>query len=136
MRASSYMRVCEIASGGMGTVELAMRHEGAFRRLYAIKRLQHGYRNEPEFRDMFLDEARIAGLIRHPNVVSVLDVGEDADGPFLVMDYIDGVPASKLISTMAAIEAELPVALCLEVAAQAAEGLHAAHELRGHEGAP
>src|SRR5688572_8903729 len=130
------VRICELDKGGMGRVDLVLRRDGRFERLYAVKRMHAAYRDDPSVFEMFVDEARIAGLVRHPNVVSVLDVGEDDDGPFLVMDYIDGVPASKLISTMAAIEAELPVALCLEVAAQAAEGLHAAHELRGHEGAP
>ena len=45
-----------------------------------------------------MDEARIAGLVRHPNVVSVTDVGEDAKGPFLVMQYVEGITAGELIS--------------------------------------
>jgi hypothetical protein len=95
---ASYRRVCELASGGMGTVELAVREEGRFRRLYAIKRLREIYREDDEAREMFLDEARIAGLLRHPNAVSVLDVDEDDDGPFLVMDYVEGASVGKIIA--------------------------------------
>jgi serine/threonine-protein kinase len=131
---SSYRRVCGIAAGGVGTVELALREEGRFRRLYAVKRLHDAYRGDADFRAMFLDEARIAGLVRHPNVVSVLDVGEDARGPFLVMDYVEGVSAAVLVTSAVESGVVLPLQVCLRIVMQAAEGLHAAHELRDARG--
>ena len=79
----------------MGYVELVMRDEGHFKRLYARKRLHLQYRSDPSFRSMFVDEARLAGLIRHPNVVSVIDIGEDDEGPFLIMDYVEGSKAAQ-----------------------------------------
>ncbi len=82
---------------------------------------------------MFRDEARLAGLIRHPHVVSVLDVGEDDQGLFLAMEYIEGVSISEALSGLDEGEV-LPLAMCLTVAAQAARGLHAAHELVDAEG--
>lgn len=81
----AYEFVCHLAQGGMGSVELVVRREGTFRRLYAIKRPHPHHRHDAVMRSMFTEEARLAGLIRHPNVVGVLDVGEDQDGPFLVI---------------------------------------------------
>ena len=131
---SSYVRVCELAAGGMGRVDLALRREGPFQRLYAIKRLQPHLRDDPEFRQMFLEEARLAGLIRHPNVISVLDVGEDGDGPYLVMDFVEGLPLGNLMAILG-LHAELPsVQTCVRIGIQIASGLHAAHEVRGYDG--
>jgi eukaryotic-like serine/threonine-protein kinase len=67
--------------------------------------------------------------LRHPNVVGVLDVGEDDQGPFLVMDYVDGLPLSNLL-TLARNTGELmPVQIAVRIALDVARGLHAAHEL-------
>jgi serine/threonine-protein kinase len=132
---SSYVRVAEIAAGGMGRVELALRKEGAFRRLYAVKRLHSILVSDASVREMFMEEARIAGLIRHPNVVSVLDVGEDSDGPFLIMDYVEGASLSALMKRALAAEASIPIQICVRIAREIALGLHAAHELVDHEGA-
>jgi eukaryotic-like serine/threonine-protein kinase len=129
---SNYRSLCVLATGGMGRVDLAMRQEGAFRRLYAVKRLKESYREEEDFLRMFLDEARIAGFLRHPNVVSVLDLGRDADGPYLVMDYVEGVSLNSLIARVRS--SPIPTQVALSIAQQIAEGLHAAHELTSPEG--
>lgn len=133
---TAYSRLLVLAKGGMGEVEIALRQEGDFRRLYAIKRLLPHLRDDEEVREMFLAEARIAGLIRHSNVVSVLDVGDDERGPFLVMDYIEGVPVSVAIRKHRQIEEPLPLQLVLRIIAEAARGLHAAHELYEPDGTP
>lgn len=133
---SGYLRVADIASGGMGRVDLCLRKHGAFQRLYAVKRLHPHYREDEDMRTMFLDEARVAGLLRHANIVSVLDVGEDGDGPFLVMDYVEGVSLSEFIRHHATEEEPIPASLCGSVVAQIARGLHAAHELVGADGQP
>lgn len=133
-RRATYTRLCRVAEGGMGYVEVAMRQEGRFRRLYAVKRLHLHHRGDAGFRAMFMDEARLAGLVRHPNVVSVLDVGEDDDGPYLVMDYVDGVSLGTIIGRLSPADAALPLPLCVTIAAQVARGLHAAHELLGDGG--
>lgn len=130
----SYRFLMPIAEGGMGRVDVVVRRDGGFRRLYALKRLHAQYRNETAFRAMFLDEARIAGLLRHPNTVSVLDVGEDEHGPFLVMDYVDGVPLSAILKRIQRTGEVFPMQLVVAVIAQAARGLHAAHELMNHDG--
>ncbi|MCB9594570.1 MAG: serine/threonine protein kinase [Sandaracinaceae bacterium] len=133
---SLYVPVAPLASGGMGSVELVLRREGDFRRLYARKRPHAGHDRADSFRAHFLREARVAGLLRHPNVVSVLDVGEDASGPFLVMDFVEGIPLSTLIRRFRARGELIPLQVCLAIARQVADGLHAAHELRDHDGAP
>ncbi len=119
----------EISSGGMGRVELILRREGEFERLYALKRLLPEVLTDPNARGMFLDEARIAGLLRHPHVVSVHDVGEDEHGPFLVMDFVEGVSAQSLIRWARDRDELLPTMVVLDIAIAAAEGLDAAHEL-------
>ena len=131
-----YRSLQTIARGGMGRVDLAIRQEGAFRRVYAVKRLRDEYRDDLRARRMFLDEARVAGLVRHPNVVSVLDVGEDRSGPFLVMDFIEGVSAAKLLRRLREREVLVPVQIAVRVMREVASGLHAAHELEGTDGEP
>jgi serine/threonine protein kinase len=131
-----YFTVREIAAGGMGSVALVVRKERKFHRLFALKRLHPQYRADPDFRAMFLDEARIAGLLRHPNVVSVLDVGEDRDGPYLLMEYVEGVTLQALLSRAGERDELVPVSVAVEIAMHAAEGLHAAHELRDADGEP
>jgi serine/threonine-protein kinase len=133
---SRYRHVLLLARGGMGLVDLVVRSDGRFERLYARKRLYPHYREDAAFRTMFLDEGRVAGLLRHPNVVSVVDVGEDAEGLFLVMDFVDGVPAGKLLSLPAYQDQGLPLQIGLRIAIEAARGLHAAHELRDGQGRP
>jgi eukaryotic-like serine/threonine-protein kinase len=131
---ASYRGLYRLAVGGMGQVDLAVRREGSFERLFAIKRLRPELSSEPEVREMFLDEARIAGLLRHPNVVSVVDVGEDGNGPFAVMEFVEGISIAQLLSRRDI--HPLPMALALGIAREVAEGLHAAHELLGADGTP
>jgi serine/threonine protein kinase len=131
-----YVAVGPVGAGGMGTVELALRVEGKFRRLYAIKRLKPELQGMSELQEMMFDEARIAGLIRHPNVVSAIDFGVDESGPYLVMDFIEGLPLGAILQHAASEETPIPIAQALEIVAQTARGLHAAHELRSADGAP
>lgn len=131
-----YVRVAPLAVGGMGYVELVVRREGSFERLYARKRIHVAMREDAAFRAMFAEEARLAGLVRHPNLVGVLDVGEDEEGPFLIMDYVDGVPVAALLDTSIASTGPTPIQIALRIVAQAARGLHAAHEARSTEGNP
>jgi eukaryotic-like serine/threonine-protein kinase len=118
----------------MGFVELVFRREGRFLRWCARKRLHEQLKNDPTFRSMFMDEARLAGLVRHPNAVGVLDVGEDEDGPFLIMDFVEGVPLSRLIAEAAAEGRSIPLQVVIRISVDAARGLHAAHEVRSEEG--
>ena len=90
-RFGRYEVICEIASGGMATVFLG-RVLGAagFQRLVAVKCLHPHISRDEEFVGMFMDEARLAARIRHPNVVPTLDLENGPDGLFLVMEFIEG----------------------------------------------
>ena len=81
----------EIAAGGMATVHFGrLLGPVGFSRTVAIKRLHPQFAKDPEFVSMFLDEARLAARIRHPNVVPTLDVVATDGELFLVMDYVPG----------------------------------------------
>jgi serine/threonine-protein kinase len=133
---TAYVPVHPLAEGGMGSVELVLRIEGTFERLYARKRLHPHLRKDAAFRAMFMDEARIAGTVRHPNVAGVLDVGEDDEGPFIVMEYVDGQPLARLVAAAGERQEPLPVQLGVRIAIETARGLQAVHEAVSSEGAP
>jgi serine/threonine-protein kinase len=131
-----YLLLGRIADGGMGYVDLVAKRDGRFDRLYACKRLHPHHRSDTGVRTMFLDEARLAGAIDHPNVVSVLDVGDDDDGPFLIMDYVNGLPLTRLIERADGARERIPLQIAVRICRDAALGLDAAHETRGPDGQP
>lgn len=130
---SGYIEVMPLSRGGMASVQLVLRRSQSFTQLFARKRPHAYFQDEPEYREMFFEEARVAALISHPNVVSVIDSGEDDQGPFLIMEFVQGFSVSQL---MRRIGQPLPVSLALRIAADAAAGLHAVHELVDREGRP
>jgi serine/threonine-protein kinase len=123
----------EIASGGMATVSFG-RAAGAagFSRAVAIKRLLPHLARDPEFRAMFVDEARLAARVRHPNVVPTLDVVAQDDELFLVMEYVAGESLAALLRA----SPRVPASVAASIAIGALSGLHAAHEARGEDGRP
>jgi serine/threonine-protein kinase len=130
-RVDRYELVGEIASGGMATVYLArLTGVGGFQRFVAMKRLHPHLANEKEFVEMFLDEARIAARIHHPNVVPILEVGASPVGYYLVMEYIEGDTLARLLARAATRGKRIPVPIALRIALDTLSGLHAAHELR------
>jgi serine/threonine-protein kinase len=107
-----------------------------FARTVAIKRLHPHLAKEPEFIAMFVDEARLAARVRHPNVVSTLDV-VDADGEcFLVMEHIVGETLARLCRVAAADEAMIPPPVAAAIMCGVLHGLHAAHEAANDGGEP
>lgn len=129
-RVDRYELMGEIASGGMATVYLArLTGMGGFQRFVAMKRLHPHLASEKEFVEMFLDEARIAARIHHPNVVPILEVGASTVGYYLVMEYIEGDTLARLLARAASTGKKLPVSIALRVAIDMLSGLHAAHEL-------
>jgi serine/threonine-protein kinase len=134
-RVDRYELVGEIASGGMATVYLArLTGVGGFQRFVAMKRLHPHLASEKEFVEMFLDEARIAARIHHPNVVPILEVGASAVGYYLVMEYIEGDTLARLLARAATRGKRIPIPIALRIALDMLSGLHAAHELRDDTG--
>jgi serine/threonine-protein kinase len=136
-RIGRYLLFDELASGGMATVHLG-RLVGpvGFARTVAIKRLHPQFAKDPEFVAMFLDEARIAARIRHPNVVPTLDVVAKQGELFLVMDYVEGEALSRLQRTSVARGLAMPPRIVVGIIAGVLEGLHAAHEAVSESGHP
>ncbi len=127
-----YQVVGRIAQGGMAEVYLARRRgPGGFEKRVAMKVMHAHLAGEPNFVSMFLDEARIASSIEHPNVVRVLDVGLHEGLPWLVMELLHGEPLTMVVAD----EATMPdMRLSIGILLATAEGLHAAHEARGADG--
>jgi serine/threonine-protein kinase len=131
-----YLLFDEIARGGMATVHLGrLVGPGGFSRTVAVKRLHGEYANDPEFVTMFLDEARLAGRIRHPNVVATLDVVAQDGELFLVMEYVQGLSLSQLLKAAEA-SGGVPYRVALAIGIQTLLGLHAAHEATSDRGDP
>src|SRR5450755_1514762 len=121
----------EIAAGGMATVHYG-RLVGpvGFSRTVAIKRLHAQFAKDPEFSAMFLDEARLAARIRHPNVVQTLDVVALDGELFLVMDYVQGESLVRLVRTCATKSQNIPLDVMSGIICGALHGLHSAHEAK------
>jgi eukaryotic-like serine/threonine-protein kinase len=137
LRGGRYEIIRVIASGGMAQVCLGRAlGAGGFERLVAIKAMHAHLAAEPDFVDMFLDEARLAARIRHPNVVATLDVQQDEEGLFLVMEYVEGPSLQSVLRPLRRARRVFPLDLALRIFLDALAGLHAAHELTGAEGEP
>jgi serine/threonine-protein kinase len=127
--------IAELASGGMGTVYLArLGGAGGFQRLYAIKRLHEHLARHSEFIEMFLDEARLAARIHHPNVVPILEIGTTDAGYYLVMEYVEGDTAGHLFHCASQEGKVIPPRVSIRIVLDALAGLHAAHEGTDDEG--
>ena len=137
LRVGRYEALRPIASGGMATVYLG-RAEGArgFERQVAIKAMHPHLADDPEFVTMFLDEARMAANIRHPNVVPTLDVAEEGGQLFLIMEYIEGFSLHAMKRALKKQNGSVPLPIALRIALDMLAGLHAAHELTSSDGAP
>ena len=135
-RIGRYDVVAHLATGGMGQVFLARSSGlGGFVRHVVLKTLDLPGTDEDEATAMFLDEARLLGLLHHQHITPVYEVGRDDDGHlFLVMDYVHGRTAHDVWQRTNQLGAVLPIDFSLTVAASAASGLHYAHTRRDAEG--
>ena len=134
-RLDRYELLCPIAEGGMAAVWLARQGgKHGFQKLVAVKTILPQFLSEPDFRELFLDEARLASRIDHPNVAQVLDLGEEHEVLYLVIEWVDGDSLNKLAKAVSRKSERLPQAILLRVLSDACLGLHAAHELRDDAG--
>lgn len=137
LRAGRYELLDTIASGGMATVHLGRAvGAGGFERLVAIKTMHPHLSNEPDFVAMFLDEARLAARIRHPNVVGTIDIQQDEIGLLLVMEYVEGPSVSQMLRALNKQKKQVPLDIAVRIMLDVLAGLHAAHELCGSGGEP
>ncbi len=137
LRVGRYVLFDKIASGGMASVHFA-RMDGSvgFSKTVAVKRLHENFANDPEFRAMFLDEARLASRIRHTNVVQPLDILA-VEGQLLVaLEYVHGESLNGLLSAAFSRREAPHPAIAATIVAGALHGLHAAHEAKDRNGEP
>jgi hypothetical protein len=135
-RLGRYELITKIGQGGMAEVQLALqRGPAGFEKLVVVKLVHETLATQKAFVDMLLDEARVAALVKHPNVVDIYDLGQ-ADGRFFIaMEYLEGEPLLALLR--AGREGKrLDVMSTGRLIADTAEGLEAAHELRSMAGDP
>jgi eukaryotic-like serine/threonine-protein kinase len=136
-RLGRYQLVTKLAVGGMAEVYLARHGELAgYRTLVVVKKVLPNLASQPEFITMFLDEARIASLLDHPNVVHIVEVGRAGEEYFLAMELVQGKPLSSLIRRVSQKKELLPPRIAAWIVAQAAAGLHHAHRLTDGDGNP
>lgn len=134
-RLGRYTLYYRIAQGGMASVYLAqLTSEVGFSKWVAIKMIHPHIASDPQFVQMFLNEARLAARLDHPNLCSVHDFGESDGRYYLAMDYLHGESLGQL-SRVAWIAGGMPYALAARIIADAARGLHSAHETRQENGA-
>lgn len=129
-RLGRHEMLMRLGAGGMATVYLARTvAEGGFERLAALKVLHPHLLGEEEFLAMFLDEARVAARIHHPNVVAIQDLGVDEDRMYTVMDYIQGDTLAAAQQAAINLRRGIPMGVVLRVGVDALRGLDAAHNL-------
>jgi serine/threonine protein kinase len=125
-----YRHLLDLGRGGMADVWLAAtRGSAGIDVLHVVKELKEELSEEDEFRRMFLDEARLAARLNHPNVVRTHEVGESDGEYFLVMEYLDGQSLHAIRKLR-----DFPLRAELRVLGEVLEGLHYAHELAGLDG--
>jgi Ca-activated chloride channel family protein len=128
-----YRLVAELGHGGMADVYLGVAAGvGGFNKLIVVKLLRD--LDDPEQIQMFLDEARLAARLNHPNVVQTYEVGNEGELYYMAMEFLDGPSYHRLVRRAAKEPGGLPLPVHLYVLTRALEGLHYAHELKDYDG--
>ncbi len=132
-----YVLTRRIAAGGMAEVYVATtRGVGGFEKSVAIKVILPRYSEDEHFVRMLVEEAKICALLNHVNIGQVYDLGCIDGTYFIVMEYIEGVDAYRLLKRIKEQGRELPIETAVYVAREICQGLHYAHERRGPDGRP
>jgi serine/threonine protein kinase/tetratricopeptide (TPR) repeat protein len=129
--------VRKLGAGGMAEVFLAKKRgaEGTYK-VVVVKRILPGYTTSRRFRSMFIDEAQLATRLNHPNVVQVYEFSNEGDeGHILAMEYVEGCDLGHLMSAAKSTATRIPPWVAAWIVAEAAKGLHYAHEKRDEGGA-
>jgi serine/threonine-protein kinase len=134
-RFGKYAPITRLATGGMAEVFLA-RLDGAagFQKHVALKLVLPELADDEQFVTMFLEEARLAAQVSHPNVVQIFELGQEQSQYFIAMEYLDGVPLTAVMKALAHEPNPADLRMVVGLLAQACEGLHHAHELKRPDG--
>jgi serine/threonine-protein kinase len=135
VRLGRYELLQPLGVGGMAQVFKARAlGPGGFRRDVVVKRILPEYGRDSEFIRMFVDEAKILGLLHHPNVVQVYEFGEDDGVLFLALEYVEGPSLSRVLRTLRGANKRMPPAIVAFIAREICRALECVHELRDEQG--
>jgi serine/threonine protein kinase len=131
-----YRYIAMLAEGGMADVYLAVTQSAGFEKLVVIKQLRDSLAEDPTFVAMFMDEARLAARLNHPNVVQTLEVGTDTPTGlhFIAMEFLEGVAHVRFARLKERVPP--PLAFAVRILVDVLRGLHYAHELTDFNGSP
>ncbi|HVK71339.1 MAG TPA: serine/threonine-protein kinase [Polyangium sp.] len=131
-----YRLIAELGHGGMAEVYLAVvQGPAGFNKLCVIKQIRPQLATDPEFLGMFLDEARLAARLSHPNVVQTNEVGQEGERYFIAMEYLEGQPLNRILHRIGR-DGGLTLPMHLRIIVDMLSGLHHAHELTDFDGTP
>jgi eukaryotic-like serine/threonine-protein kinase len=131
----NYRLTRRLARGGMAEVFLAtQRGPEGFERTVAVKRILPHLADLEQFVEMFMDEARLAAQLSHPNIAHIYEFGRVDDSYFIAMEYIDGIDLSVIV--MEGLTHLLPLEHAARIIADVCAALHYAHSLMGKDGRP
>jgi serine/threonine protein kinase len=132
-----YRLLAELGQGGTANVYLAVAAgPSGFNKLVVLKLLRAELAGEAQFRRMFLNEARLAARLNHPNVVQTNEVFEEGGRPIIVMEYLEGASLSKVLARSREQRNPISMPMHLQIISEALSGLEYAHELRDYDGRP
>lgn len=130
-----YVLESRLASGGMAEIFLAHQAGPAgFRKEVVVKRILRHLATDQKFVDMFLDEARLAARLSHPNIVQIFDFGEASGDYFIAMEYVEGWDLEAIIDRSAQLRRPIHPAICARIMADACTGLDYAHRFADRDG--
>jgi eukaryotic-like serine/threonine-protein kinase len=130
-----YRVLAKLGQGGMARVLLTMAHgPHGFNKLLVVKELREELASDPEFLSMFMDEARIAARLNHPNIVQTYEVGSEGERHFIAMEYLEGQPLNAIFRRVG--RKNIPLEIHLKVLAEVLGGLEHAHKLSDYDGTP
>jgi serine/threonine-protein kinase len=136
LQRGKYRLIAEIGRGGMAEVYLALlQGDLGFNKLVVLKQIREDMADDPELLGMFLDEARLAARLRHPNVVETHEVAQENGHTFMAMEYLEGQPLHRIFQRVHR-TGGLPLSVHLRILADLLAGVHHAHELRDWDDTP
>ena len=132
-----YVPIRKLGAGGMAEVFLARQTgEAGFQREVALKKIHRRLSDHPRAVRMFLEEAKLAASLCHPNIVQIFDVGREEKNFFIVMERVDGVDLRMLAERTTALGEMIPLDITLSIIGQVLEGLLYAHSFHDDSDRP
>lgn len=134
---TTYTLVRRLGAGGMGSVYEALQHGAhGFTKRVAVKLIHKSVAANPEFLENFVGEAKLVAQLVHSNIVQTYQLGTSRNGPFIAMEFLQGVDLMQLMQVQASRDSRIPVELAVFIASRVCRGLAYAHEKRGLQGEP